>query len=471
MNLETIGSALHLWVFVMSTGLVASFVFRRKPWVAFVWIPTTLAILCCSVVVFLRLTALTGLHGPDAGWGVMELIFLLPAFGASIGGLIACYLCRPREISRKGSTLVVALLISFAAIALWRWKNEANVEFRLSDATGATLSGVRVQFSLYEGGLGKGAEHIFSDSTGKFSFKLPRNESAELEIMPVSNSLPDIGSSPTFWNVNIGPLKNSRDKLEVRHSWQRPVGHDEVLNESFTEIIPFDREILIPLTLPPHGSLDPGPRRERIRAAFAAFQDVTPEGLDLSYVCRNLESIEFIPELIDNYRNKNEQRGSSIKGLSSITENLSILSKSCLKLQERLGAKPSPPRELYRDKITQLCVWAEIPYSSASNDMQMLERVQEKIAIHAKLLIDFALQEMPNDYGVVKILSELRQLARPILPELVTHLLNHPPTDMQSALSWSHVFFMLSARESELKSLRDSGNPLLQAAARDARPD
>jgi len=402
------------------------------------------------------------MYGPDGGWAGMELIILLPALGAGIVGLIGCYVCRPRDNAWKLSTMLPALVLPLAVFALWHRQNSTTVEITLSDVSGAPLAGVSVR---------RGAKLICSDSAGKFSLQMQRYETAGFEIMPVRQPQQEFNKALTSWVVGIGPLKCAPDKLEVRHAWTRSVGYDTTLSESFTEIIPFERHVRIPLTLPPHASLDPGPMRERIRSAFTTFQQNPPQDHDYSCVCRNLESVAFIPELIKTYRSNNEQRGSIIKGLASIAEILSEMDKECGNTQKHMLVIPNPPRDLYRDKIAELCVWADIPYNDQSNDLLALKQVREKIASHVNSLIDFSLEEMPHGTYVLNILSELRGLARPCLPKLIKQLQENPPNKIQTAQTWDHVFFMVGARRSELKSLVDSDNPFLKAAANDARPD
>ena len=471
MNINSIGTP-HLLLVLIISGLIVSYIFRAKPWVTFVWIPATLTLLYEAFSLARRLVVMESLRGPDAGWAGIAISFLLPTLGVCIFGLFLSYLCRPRK-SAWGRAFICmpAIILSFMALALWIRHDETNVQFQLSDVAGMPLSGVPVQISHYQGGIGTDAKLCFSDSTGSFNFKFGRNETAEFDIKPISKPSQKTSSAPTYWTVNIGPLEGSPNKLKVRHSWQRPVGSDGVLDESFIEIIPFEREIRLPLTLPPHESLDPGPRRNRIRAAFATFQHDTPQGLDYSYVCRNVESIEFIPELIDTYRNKEQQRGSVIEGLCSIAETLSDLNTACGGIQRHWEISRSPRRQSFRDEIAQLCIWAGISYDARSDDEELIEQVKTVIAAHAKLLIDFSLEEMHQDKKTLKLLSELRRLARPTLPGLVRGLIEKPPENMQSALSWSDIFYLMGANESELVSLRMSGNPLLEAAAGDARPN
>ena len=107
----------------------------------------------------------------------------------------------------------------------------------------------------------------------------------------------------------------------------------------------------------------------------------------------------------------------------------------------------------------------------ASPDRQQIEEVRNFIRSRAQPLLDFGMQYSATDSGARAVLESLRSLARPVLPELIDRLLKNPPPDMPAALSWSGVFFHLRATESELKSLIESGNPLLQTAARDARSD
>src|SRR5581483_5408165 len=375
-------------------GLALSFAFRRKAWVVFIWLPTVSAFAYGTYLILQRFSAIGKVHGPDAGFAGMEGLFLLPALGICIAGLIAAFFCRPRKEAWRLSTTIPAVALLVAISMVSDRQNATHIEIQLFDTGGKPLPNVRVQYSLSEGGLGMQAKLLSSDADGKFRLALRQGQYFGFEIMPSPRSPQDLDTSPTFWNLGIGQLENSPEQLAVRHSWQRSVAN-QTLNEGFTEVISRSRHIHLPLTLPPHASLDPAPRRERIRAAFTAFQQFHPPSLTYAYLCRNVESIEFIPSLIEIYRNKGVGYEGVVDGLAQIAEILEELERGCREVQRRVKSEPYYPRQMLQNQIAQFCIWAGIPDDARADVPQALEQVQERIYAHAQELSNFVFEQLP----------------------------------------------------------------------------
>lgn len=459
-------SGLFLFVAVI-VGLFVSAVFRRSAWVCFVWIPTISIMIVVAALIVLRLRWLGSMRGPDAGWGGFEFIFLAPLLGACVSGVIVGFVWRPIDAGWRLSWLFSSLGICLAAFGLLNENDKSTIEIRLTDIHGKPIVGER---------LGEHGNQT-SDASGRILVTRRRHESVGLELVP------------SFWTFSVAPLEENPDFLKVGYSWQRPAG-DETLNEGFIEILPFARHLQIDLTIPPHDSLDPDPRRAKIRAAFDEFRRHPPAGLNHGELCRNLESVELLPELIHDYYLKEGQRASILEGLASIGSILSDVDIGCYKLASQIRSLSRKLDPRTDREILELCHWAEISDIPPTAN-EALDAVRAKIADLSGPPIDFLLKEMPNNHGGMNefeqfarsqgqglgagthmnALSEFQQLAHHAIPGLVSRLLNDPPQNMRSALNWSHVFFMLRARQSEVSELLKSDNPLLQAAARDARSD
>ena len=265
--------------FGLIAGLLLSFAYRRKPWSVFIWLPTVSAFTYGAYLILRRLSALGNVRGgPEAGFAGMEGLFLLPGLGICIAGMIAAFFCRPRNEAWRLSTAIPATILCLSVFFVSDHQNASHVEIHLFDARGTPLPNVRVQYRLSEGGLGMQTKTLASDAQGKFDFDVRQNQGIGLEIMPSPRSPENMDTSPTFWNLGIGPLDDSPDQLALSHSWQRSVAN-QTLNEGFTEILPRSREIQISLTLPDHASLDPAPRREKIRAACESCRKSPPASL------------------------------------------------------------------------------------------------------------------------------------------------------------------------------------------------
>ncbi len=400
----------------------------------------------------------------------MEAMFLLPVLGLCLAGLVASFFCRPRKEAWRYSTAIPAGVIYLALSLVSDRQNASQIEIQLSNAAGKSLPGVRVEYRLSEGGIRMQSKLLSSDADGKFSVALRQGQNIGLAIMPSPASPQNLDTSPTFWNLELSPLENSADRLTVHHHWQRSVAN-QTLNEGFTEVISRSSKINLPLTLPDHASLDPEPRRKRIRGAFESFRQNHPPGLSYAYLCRNVEAIEFIPELIAAYRNKEVGSEGVVDGLAQIAEILSQLDRACREVQRRVKNEPHYPRQMLQNQIAQFCIWAGVPDDVRADVPQALEKVQAKISAHASELSEFVFEHLHTDPGVVEVLSELRRLGHSSLPRFVETVLASPPKEARSVYQWSHSLWMIGSRFSDLGALYASGDPLVVMVAFDATPN
>ena len=446
----------------MLLGLILSICFRWRPWASLIWVPTCVSFLTVAWVILKRIHWLGGLRGPDAGWGGLELIFLLlPTLAVCIAGVIACYYFRPKG-KWDPRALIPAIGFSVAALAYLEWSDVSNIEIQLTDTNGHPVTDVSLEYN----------NRPRTHGSSKFVFPLRRQQSLELIISPTAASAHCNGEALTGWTLHFSTVKENSAKLRIRYTSSRLIGFEKSLFVAFTETVPFTRNIKIPLVLPPSGSLDADPMQNRIRAAFHSIKQVPGrEDLDYGYVCRNLTAIEFIPELLALSREEQAQQYSVVQGLIAIANTLADLNDGCLELRAAItGGKPRSPAETH-EKVKHLCIWAGVPSDGNSDDLKLLAQVQQEIITHARLIVDYCLEDRPTGMRYPGILSELGQLNRHLLPDFIRRLLTNPPKDMQTALGWSHVFYRMEATESELNALVESPNPLLQAAARDARHD
>jgi hypothetical protein len=220
--------------------------------------------------------------------------------------------------------------------------------------------------------------------------------------------------------------------------------------------------------------LDPPLRRKRIRAAFEFIRAHPEQRVSYESVCRNLGAVDLIPDLIADWRTRKADRMMIAMAMGCIAERLADVDGGCTKVQQAMADRDNFH---YRDEagiradIARLSTWADLPYDGTTLDRAQIEAVRRNLRAHAQPLLDFAMESLEDEDGTLYVLRQLGRLGRPALPQLIDRLLKQPPQDMRAAVSWSTVFFNLEATRSELKALIESGNPLLEAAARNARPD
>lgn len=464
-------SALVL-LFALICGLGLSFAFRRHRWVVFIWFPTTGVLAYAAFRIIGILSSIGRMSGPEAGFAGMMAIFLLPALALCLLGLIAAFFCRPRRNAWRLSTVIPAIILWLGAALLIDFGSSTRVVVQLHDATGNILPGVSIKKHLHENGLKMQVRSLKSDSRGEFSFRFHPGQGVALEIQPMSAPPADLQSKPTFWNLSFREMTDHPDKLVLWHSWKRSIG-SQVLNEGFSEVIPNASKISMELVLPDRGALDPEPGQTRIRQAFHAFLKDRPPGLDYSSMCRNVEAIEFIPELVEIYQGKPEDRADVVKALSQISSILSQLDLACLSVRGQIpkdsARKQEPPAESY--PITQFCNWAEVPREERTDPVLAMERVKAKIDVIATQLTEFAFAGMSDGSQSLNVLSELRQLGRPAIPRLVDAIPSHPPKNPQEAYSQHQTLWMIGAKFADLDPLYASGDPWLVMTAFESTPN
>lgn len=297
-------------------GLALSFAFRRRPWVFFIWLPTTGVFAYVTYQILRIFSAIGKMSGPDAGFAGMMGIFLIPALVVCLVGMVAAFFCRPRKEAWRLSTAIPAAIFWLGVAMLIDFGNSTRVEIQLLDAKGNALAGVGINEVVRENGLKMKPRTLKSNDEGKFSCVLHTGQAVALEIQPMGYAPESYERKPTFWNLGIRETEGQPDKLVLNHHWQRSIG-GQTLNEGFSEVIPNASKIQMELVLPDHGSLEPEPRQKRVRDAFHAFVNTRPPELTYSSVCRNVESIEFIPDLIEAFQTEQDKSG-AIDGLAQI---------------------------------------------------------------------------------------------------------------------------------------------------------
>jgi hypothetical protein len=461
-----------MWLCALICGLGLSFVLRRRRWVVFVWFPITGVFAYAAFKIISILGTIGRMSGPEAGFAGMMAIFLLPALAICLLGLIAAFFCRPRKEAWRLSTVIPAVILWLGAVQLVNVANSTRFELQLRDTRSNILSGVRIQEHLHENGLKMQVRTVRSDSQGKYSLRFHPSQSVALEIQPMTDPPGDLQRKPTFWNLSIRELKGHSDKLVIQHSWQRSIG-SQVLNEGFSEVIPNTSQISMALVLPDHGALDPEPRQTRIRQAFHGFVKNRPTELEYASVCRNVEAIEFISELVEIYHSKPEDRRDVVEALSQISSILSELDLACRSVRARIPKNPArnqiPISESY--SIIQFYNWARIPLEERADQGLAMEKVKAKIDAIATELTGFALAGMSDDSRSLKILAELRQLGRVAVSRLVDAIPKNPPKNRQEAYAQHHTLWMIGARAKDLAPLYASDDPWLVMTAFEAAPN
>jgi len=432
------------WVFVplaLITGLLVSWLFRDRPWANLIWVPTMVFTALPALFLVGQIFWILGMRGPDAGWGVISLVIYGPVVLVCLAALAIGYRIRPRAPARRIPYLLAGMAVTAAIAGIVNWQTQAKIELRITGADGKPLSKVRC-----------GSNDTLSDPEGIMRFKVRKGQLSTRSL--------DSGSSVV--TLRFIPLRQTPGMMEVEQSWTRPLA-DGTLVESYAEQVPTEGLVRITIAMTPSGSLDPSARLPYIRAAKDKILSRADPTVDLGNVCRNLESIELIPELVETYRKSPGARPSIRRGLLEIARRLTELNEACG------GGKGTAAafRTTEYAGLVELCKWAGVSQGPSPEDS--LARVRGAIARKADPVLELILEMLPGDKDLFTLLGRFKDLANPLAPRLVTKLLETPPADRNEANVWSDAFSSIRATKSQVGPLLQADNELLKHIASRAR--
>ena len=442
-------------------GLIASFLSCRMKWGAVAWM---LTLLCFGY-------AIHDVASQPVGW--FWPIFELPCLAVLVLGCCACAFAWPRGPGLRLANFTAALALTAVAATAYEWNMREVIDIYVTDASGNPIPEVRAEFTMSWNSTIKKRGEVLSDRAGRITLHSRRGWSSHMHLTPMADYSHDPDLKPQNLGLGIERSQGPPGMIKVYRGWKTDIG-TATFNVAYSEILPYTRRLTQPVMLCRRQQLVSPLRREEIRAAFDSVRKHSEHGMSYQDVTRNLEAMDFIPKMIAMWMEGNETRDSLAAAMGWMAETLNEADRGCAEFQQSWG-HPSNLSSRSKDaqirtEIARLCEWAGIPDDGASPDRLQIEKVRDFIRSRAQTLLEFAMRFAETDSGARMVLGNLGNLARPALPELVGRLLKEPPNDMRAALDWSHVFFRLRATECELKPLIESGNPMLQTAARDARP-
>ncbi len=444
-------------------GIALSFLFRTKPWIALIWVPTFGTFAGAIIRILMRITWLGQLTGPGALGGI-ELVFLVPMLLAWTTCLVACYFARPREITTRWYFVALAILIYLLVPRIYIERQSTYFKVTLVDLKGDPLVNVPVEIKIYEAAeRGGEIQSSRSDADGALSFRLEKYSTAQLAIKPVWSGRGKEIETPMSMGVGIAFLQHSKSQFTVTRSWQHSFT-DMYVQESFTEVKPRARNIDVPVLVRPQQSFEPGILGDEIRDVLVGYRVSPPLGIAYGNACNNFESIAFIPLLIETYRRVPQARSSAVGGLSGVATMLSNLDSGCRRIR-RFALNQFTSRDYVNgslaNEILELSKWAKLDPLPGEDRLELLERVRRVIAGHAQEVVAFGLEEMPSNENLLQVLQDLGTLGRPAIPQVVRAILTTPPANMQAAYTWSHFLWSTGAQAPDLMQLINSENPTL----------
>jgi len=431
-------------------GVVVSHLFRKRPWIVFVWLPNVLLLVYTSLWAIAKMAAFGNIRGPDAIGVGFAMLVLGGVLCASLVGLSLCFLVRPTKEAWKLATALPATALCVGLSVLVYSPHGAHLSGRISrlsfvvsDVEGTPLPGIRVNVVVYEGGLGAGGSKQTTGIDGQFAVQLREAQSARVELRPPIAASDMLSARPAFWDLNIQMPRKGDSEIVIRHSWHRSLG-GHTFNESFTERVPDANELDLRVILPTLSGLGGVLFKEKLHAAIVK-----------DYDCRSIEAVEHLPWLIETYRNNPGSSAGVAQGISQIAAILSELDRACGRL-EAVAANPRQHNKNYLDgefsyEAASLTSWAGV---SGIDRESALKQTRAVIVERAKILAEFAIAEAPSHGSLVGAFGELRRLGLPHLTSFFEMLRKNPPRKEQTCQSWGHSLWMVVAGEDKLEKLR-----------------
>ncbi len=213
---------LPIWFLI--PGLIASFWCRRMKWGAVVWLPTLLSFIYATYLVGSRVLRLGSMSGPDAGWGGIELIVVLPIFIVILVGLIACYFARPKGPGRNLGWFATAVGVSVASGLAYHWYLTESVTIRITDVSGQPVANVRAEFkSSFDSWL-TGTGEARSNADGCITLRSERGWSHGIYLTPMADYSRNPAGKPACAQLGIWRSKEFPKMTELHHSWRSSAG-------------------------------------------------------------------------------------------------------------------------------------------------------------------------------------------------------------------------------------------------------
>lgn len=158
---------------------------------------------------------------------------------------------------------------------------------------------------------------------------------------------------------------------------------------SYSEFVPHAKNLNLPITLFPIGSLDPPFRRKRIRAAFEFIRAHPEQRVSYESVGRNLGAVEIIPELIADWRTRKGDRLMIARAMGCIAELLADLDRGCAGVQQATEYRHdlrNRDEAGIRADVARLCAWADFPYDGTTLDRAQVEAARTiSLSLRAKM--------------------------------------------------------------------------------------
>jgi len=395
----------------------------------------------------------------------MGMGLVLPILGALVlaiaVGLLLVFFARPRKTAWKLNSVLPAIAVCIGMVIFGSTRagsvitgKYVDVAVELTDSQGGKLKNIPVRIVIYENGVGAGGKASGSDEEGKFTLKLREGQTAEAEIhapFPPSNIL---SGMPTFWTIHFENKQAKEGILELRHMWQRSLGGTP-LSESYMERIACSDTVTVPVVIPAHSGLCAPALQERITKAIRTFEAPAGSYVNWGYTCRNVESIESIPWLIQVYRDNENKGASVIEGLRQTASILGDLDRASRELQRR-ALHPRDYNQNYvegelRFESLELAKWAG---SDGGEVIQGLQQARNKVEAQARILTDFVLSELGKNNEVVRILEELGTAAYPARAGFLQAIRSNPAKDLRGIQAMGQAVWSITPEKEQAATAR-----------------
>ena len=367
----------------------------------------------------------------------------------------------PRRKAWKWYTAVPAVLLSLPLFWWARIEDRWTLQVEMVDGAGKPVPGVQVE-KAFRLGPEDDDRYAYSDQEGMVVFHFKDAGSATMQLF---SELPEgeraAREHNQWWDLTVTPYVGEDEHYKIWYKWQRYAGTSQ-LNGFFVEKVPRTRVFRLVVQLRPTGSMEPLLLREKIRAGLVARRHAEHFDHDYTALCMNLESVEFLPLLLETYRENEKSRPSVIQGIKLVAETLKDVDRGCRGLAKTIQSDPAhpiSPAMAYR--VDQMCRWAGVPYETGQDPLVALQAAELAIAARARPLVDFCLSDPEGTHPPLYLLDDLGPLARPAIPAVVQRALASNPRSSREASQCGSCLGKIGVTDQDLAPLLAADNPWL----------
>jgi hypothetical protein len=441
------GVLFSMLIFVMAAFVIARF--RNESWILFVWFPDVVISAYGTIAMFRCLGLLM-----RGGWDSLGALFFIPLTIPFAINCVTLFLLLPKRSAWKPLPVFFSVIATVLLYWLAYLGTTTPLVIHVSDLTHAAIPNQKAAVDVQSYGVTEKKYFIYSDNDGNLKLRLQPQEEVHISILGDLGGQAQWGHNNTNWDFRIYRNFNDKALWEIWNEWS-----SLEIRQTLKEYEPFNQKISIDVTLKPANSLELLPLIEsKVKKEFSeALSDHDRPDLDL-LSCRNIESLNFIPEITSLYKSNATYRSESIRAIADLAEIICSLGGKEKKLAREStyveNRDESVRIGVFYDTLESMYRWSGGTKGDASYK-EKLEVINGKVSGYLNQILSFCQDNIGSDSQVLMVIENLREFGKPLIPVLSEVYMRG---DHRIKVGISDVLRHMKPSSSELSWMTDSSD-------------